>query len=46
MQQADSTLCRVRLLALQPLSAEKIAEFSRANKSKIIQGRAMNLLLH
>ena len=32
-----STLCRVRSLALQPLSAGNSAEFSQADNSKTIQ---------
>ena len=34
---------RVRLLALQPLSAGKSAEFSEADNSKTIQPREINL---
>ena len=44
MQQAVSTLYRVRLLALQPLSAGNSSEFSQANNFKTIQHRAMALI--
>ena len=40
-----STLYRVRLLALQPLSAGNSAEFSQADNSKTIQPREINLIL-
>ena len=43
MQRAVSTLCRVRSLALQPLSAGNSTEFSQADNSRTIQRRAMNL---
>ena len=43
MRRAVSTLYRVRLLALQPLSAANFAEFSQADNSKTIQRRATNL---
>ena len=38
-----STLYRVRLFALQPLSAGNSPEFSEADNSKTMQHRAMNL---
>ena len=43
MRQAVSTLYRVRLLDLQPLSAGNTKEFSQADNSKTIQYRATNL---
>ena len=39
-----STLYRVRLFALQPLSAENSAEFLHADSSKALQRRAMKLI--
>ena len=45
MRLALSTLYRVRLLALQPLSAGNSAEFSQADNSKTIQPREINLKL-
>ena len=43
MRRAVSTLYRVRLLALQPLSAGNSAEFSQADNSKTIEPREINL---
>ena len=43
MRRAESTLYRVRSLALQPLSAGNSAEFSQAANSKTIQRRVTNL---
>ena len=43
MRQAVSALYRVRLLALQPLSAGNSAEFSHTDNSKTIQSREINL---